>query len=83
MEKTLEQEFEERKAIHKYAILTAKLMKYYRDLDTDNLIPDFMREEEYEKKAREDVKAIFNYDNGKLFNRFYELAWKEVKEILP
>lgn len=41
---TLEREFEEFKALHKYAILKVRIMQYYKDLEADSVnVPDFMR----------------------------------------
>lgn len=84
----LEKEFEARKAMHKYAILAARMMKYFRDLDTTNPILEFVSEEdkerEYEEKAVKEIKKILALgDKGVTFNRFYEIAWKECANFLP
>ena len=81
----LEQEFEEFKALHKYAVLKGKLIKYYQDLEENQvLIPDFMRlHETPEALADRALKClVLRRDNLQEFNRLYELAYKEIAEVL-
>lgn len=82
---TLEQEFEEYKALHKFSILKARITQYYRDLeDGEVLVPDFMRiGERPEDKADRDLRAlVLRPDNLKLFNECYERAWQDTAEVL-
>lgn len=82
---TLEQEFEEYKALHKYAILKAKITQYYRDLESEQInIPDFQRiGQRPEDLADRDLKAlILRNDNLQEFNRLYELAYNDLSEVL-
>lgn len=81
----LEQEFEEFKALHKYAVLKGKLMKYYQDLEVNQvLVPDFQRQQETpEALADRDLKClILRKDNLQEFNRLYEIAYQEIAEVL-
>ena len=78
METTLEREFEEFKAIHKYSVLKAKLIKYYDDLQNANVIC-FNSED----RADEFILNLILKNNGyELFNEKYELAWKEIAPYL-
>ena len=77
-------EFEEYKAIHKYSILFKKLFMYYETIldnnDDDGLqIPYFMNTTA-EELAQRDIRELYNRDKNE-FNRLYELAWEEMKEI--
>lgn len=81
----LEQEFEEFKALHKFAVLKGKLMKYYQDLEVNQvLVPDFMRlHETPEALADKALKClILRKDNLQEFNRLYEQAYQEIAEVL-
>ncbi len=84
---SLEQEFEEFKAIHKYSILKAVMMKYYSDLEEmreETNMPDFMREDTPEKLAEKSIKTLILGEDGiNRFNYFYDLAWNKVAECLP
>ena len=84
MEITLEQEFEEFKAIHKYSVLKAKLMKYYEDLyNTGITIPSFLQNKTPEQSANEYISDLMlKSDDFKLFNAKYELAWNEIAPFL-
>lgn len=82
---TLEHEFEEYKAIHKYSVLKAKLIDYYRTLEQDKiLVPDFQRQHETpEALADKDIRMLILRPNGlQLFNHYYELAYKDLAEVL-
>lgn len=82
MEITLEQEFEQFKALHKYAVLKAKIMKYYSDLEVNAVdIPYFLKETP-EQKADKDLSYLLLFHKDK-FNELYEEVWKEVAVYLP
>ena len=80
----LETEFEQYKALHKYTILKAKIMQYYMDLEAAGVnIPCFMQNDNFSKRADRDIKnLILLPDGGKKFNELYELAYKEIAEVL-
>ena len=82
----LEHEFEYYKGLHKYVILKAKAVQYYKDLE-ENLptIPDFMRHGQTpEDLADAQIRNLLALgDNGATFNRLYESAYKELAEVLP
>lgn len=81
----LEAEFEEYKALHKYAVLKCKLVKYYQDLEQGQvLVPDFLRlHETPEALADRALKClVLRRDNLQEFNRLYELAYQEIAEVL-
>ena len=82
---TLEEEFEEFKALHKYSVLKAKIVMYYADLqDTGVNISYFLREDTPDKLADRDLKTLLSSKRGfEEFNRLYEIAWKELAELLP
>lgn len=78
-------EFEEYKALHKYAILKAKMVKYYQDLEANSpTIPDFMRQGQTpESLADGDIRNIICIpDNLEKFNSLYEKAYQELAEVL-
>lgn len=82
---TLENEFEYFKALHKYAILYAKVYAYYRDLEKNKTqIPDFMRiGQRPEDLTNRDLKNLLCTPDGlKKFDELYELAYKELAEVL-
>lgn len=81
---TLEAEFEQYKALHKYVILKAKIMQYYKDLEADSInIPCFMRDDSPSKRADKDIRnLILLPDGGKKFNELYEKAYYELAEKL-
>ena len=82
MEHTLEKEFEEYKALHKYSVLKAKIMQYYKDLEEGQVnLPDFMRETP-EEKADKELSILVSYYPEK-FNRLYERVWEEIAERMP
>ena len=73
---TLEKEFLERLFIHKYAVLSAKCLKYYEDLqNTGVTIPNFLQDKTPEEQANEYVVDIILKG---LLNEKYELAWNEI-----
>ena len=84
MEMTLEEEFEERKAIHKYAVLKAELLNYYISLNNAGAtIPSFLQKQTPEDKANEYLADLaLKNDNFKTFNEKYELAWQKVAPFL-
>jgi hypothetical protein len=78
----LEEEFSQFVAIHKLAILKAKIIDYYRTLEQTGInIPDFMRDDTPEKKADKDIKNLLLTDINK-FNSLYEKAWGELAPLL-
>ena len=82
---TLEQEFEEYKAIHKYAVLKAKLIQYYTDLNESQPlnIPTFLLADRIDRQADEDIKELLTLPDGiSRFNSLYERAWEEIREKL-
>lgn len=84
MDLTLEQEFEENKHLHKYAILKKFLISYYEDLqNTGVTIPSFLNNKTPEQQANEYIAdlALMN-DNYKTYNEKYELAWNKLVQIL-
>ena len=79
---SLEDEFEQYKAVHKLAILKVKIIDYYRTLEQTGInIPDFMRDDTPEKKADKDIKNLLLTDINK-FNSLYEKAWGELAPLL-
>ena len=81
---TPEEEFKARKALHKYSVLMARMMKYYADLQgTGTNIPAFMRDDTPEALAKRDIqKLLIRSDGGEKFNRLYEMAWEEIAPVL-
>lgn len=78
----LENEFDKFKALHKYAILKARIMNYYETLQQGEVnMPDFMRDDTPEKLADRDLKNLVLNDINK-FNSLYELAYKEIAPLL-
>ena len=76
----LENEFEERKALHKYSVLMAKMISYYETIMANEIqIPFFMTDDTPETRAEKAVRDVFNRDKNE-FNRLYELAWQEIAE---
>lgn len=82
---TLEQEFEQYKAVHKYAVLKCKIIRYYKDLEADKVtVPDFQRiGERPEDLADRDLRLMLSSPDGlKEFNRLYEMAYQDLAEVL-
>lgn len=82
---TLEREFEDFKALHKYAIMKVKLVRYFRDLEEATAqIPNFLRPNDTpEAKADQAIYELVNApDGGKRFNQLYEQAYQEIAEVL-
>jgi hypothetical protein len=82
---TLEQEFENFKALHKYAIMKVKLVRYFQDLEEGTIqLPDFLRPNDTpEKKADKAIRELVSApDGGKRFNELYEQAYQELSEVL-
>ena len=79
---TLEREFEEYKALHKYAIMKVMLMRYFRAIQQGGVnIPDFMREDSPERLADREIKKLVINDINK-FNSLYEKAYEELAPVL-
>lgn len=82
---SLEQEFEQYKAIHKFAILKARLIQYYKDLEDGTVqIPDFMRVgQRPEDLADRDIRNLISRSNNlNEFNILYEQAYQDLAEVL-
>ena len=82
---TLESEFEQFKAMHKYSILLAVAKKYYIDLQQSGRvnIPAFMQANIAEESAKKDLQRLLSLpDGGRKFNSLYEKAWQEVANLL-
>lgn len=77
MSKTLEQEFAEYVAMHKFTILFAMVKKYYIALQAAGTpiddIPDKLAQ-------RELARLVMLPDNLATFNRLYEKAWEELRD---
>ena len=79
---SLEQEFEEYKALHKYAILKTKIMDYYRTIRQGEVnIPDFMDDFAPARMADIQLRKLVLSDMDK-FNSLYEQAYTELAQIL-
>lgn len=86
LQNSLLKEFEEYKAVHKYAILKAKAVKYFQDLEANSAtIPDFMRQGQTpESLADGEIRNLMCIpDNLATFNKLYEQAYQELAEVLP
>lgn len=78
----LEKEFTEYKALHKYAIMKAMLMRYFQTIQQGEVnIPDFMRNDTPEKLADAELRKLVVNDINK-FNSLYEKAYKELAPLL-
>lgn len=81
---TLEREFEEFKAMHKFSIVKASLISYYKTIQESGIkIPEFMQTSPEKMADVEIAKLLDIKDGGRIFNRFYECCWHNVKEYLP
>lgn len=82
---TLEQEFEEFKALHKFSVLKGKMINYYRTIQqNEENLPNFMRDDTPEKLADRDIRNLVLLNDGLFkFNSLYEKAWCEVAPMLP
>lgn len=79
---TLEREFEEYKALHKYAIMKAMMMRYFKTLQQGEVnMPDFMRDDSPERLADRELKKLVVNDINK-FNSLYEKAYEELAPLL-
>lgn len=79
---TLEQQFEQAKALHKYVILKAKLMDYYRTIEATTVtIPYFLNNSSPEELADRDLQYLLRNDKEK-YHRLYEKAWYEIADKL-
>lgn len=85
LQHSLLDEFEQFKTLHKYAVLKAKAVKYYEDLEENSItIPNFMRQGlTPENMADAQIRNLLTLpDGGVTFNRLYENAYKELAEVL-
>ena len=83
--RTLEREFEDFKAIHKYAIMKVKLVRYFQDLEDGTIqLPNFLRQHDTpEAKADRAIRELVTApDGGRRFNELYEQAYPELAEVL-
>lgn len=79
---SLEREFEEYKALHKYAIMKAMMMRYFRTIQQGEVnMPDFMRDDSPERLADKELKKLIVNDINK-FNSLYEKAYEELAPLL-
>lgn len=79
---TLEREFEEMKALHKYSIMKAMIVNYYKTIQQNEVnLPNFMRDDTPEKLAERDLKNLVLNDINK-FNSLYEKAYEELAPML-
>ena len=79
---SLEREFEEYKALHKYAIMKAMMMRYFRTLQQGEVnMPDFMRDDSPERLADRELKKLVVNDINK-FNSLYEKAYEAIAPLL-
>ena len=77
--KTLENEFREMVAQHKFAVVYAAAVKYYEDLQgTGAVLADTPENLTQQHMA----KLMMMQDNGITFNRLYEEAWHEIADLL-
>lgn len=85
---TLEKEFEEYKALHKYSILKAKMMRYFETIEQSEIdIPEFQKDEHDKNRieflANRELNAlVLRDDNLQKFNSLYEKAWAELAPLL-
>lgn len=78
----LEDECMQRIALHKYAILKARIINYYETLQQGEVnMPDFMRDDTPEKLADRDLKNLVLNDINK-FNKLYEQAYTDIAPLL-
>lgn len=84
MKVSLEDEFEQYKACHKYSVLKAKMIDYYTTLDMGKVnLPNFLRNDSPEKRADEELRNIISMPDGmKRFNELYEIAWESIAELM-
>lgn len=79
---TLEREFAEYKALHKYAIMKIMLMRYFQTVQQGGVnIPDFMRDDTPARLADREIKKLVINDINK-FNDLYEKAYEELAPLL-
>ena len=79
---SLEDEFEQYKALHKYSILKAMVIDYFQTLEQGEVnIPDFQRDDSPEKKAEKELAKLAIADINR-FNSLYEEAWCILAPIL-
>lgn len=79
---SLEREFEEYKALHKYAIMKAMMMRYFRTIQQGEVnMPDFMRDDSPERLADRELKKLVVNDINK-FNSLYEKAYEAIAPLL-
>lgn len=80
----LEKEFEEIKAVHKFAVVKGMLIDYYKTIQQGQVnLPDFMRNDTPEKLAQRDIRNLVLLNDGlEKFNNTYEKAWCIVAPLL-
>ena len=84
----LHEEFEQYKALHKFSILKAMMMRYYETLEQGQVdIPEFCKDidskHRYELLAMRELKALIcQGDNLERFNSLYEKAYTELAPLL-
>lgn len=77
MNMTLEQEFSFYKVIHMFAVLKAKMIRYYEVILADTVqLPEWQGGDTPEKLAQRDVEELYNRDINK-FYEMYERAYQE------
>lgn len=83
---TLENEFKRYKAMHKYKVLKAKMIRYYIDLKTSKgevNLPPFIIREQAEEQAEKDLREMLIQPDGlNRFNSLYEIAWDSMGELM-
>lgn len=81
----LEAEFEQFKAVHKYATLKARMIQFFTDAQNGEVnIPDFMRDDTPEKLADREIRRILCMPDGlERFDRLYNACWEEIAEVMP
>lgn len=81
MQKTLEQEFEERVFAHKSAILLASLLKFYKDEQNTGVnIPEWLCKTPEEKTKEHYFMLLADRD---IFNSTYDKCWEKYGSLLP
>ena len=81
MQKSLEQEFEDYKFIHKSSIVLGYLLKFYKDeQETGINIPEFL-DKTPEEKAQEHYYKLLA--NNNIFEKVYNGCWEKYGVLLP
>lgn len=80
---SLEREFEQAKALHKYSVLKAKMVAYFQTLEESQVnVPNFQRigQRAIDLADIEIRHLLCRGDGGVEFNRLYELAYDELNK---